>query len=149
MKNILFKQCLYFISLISEAMTVIASILLPKILDWYYLNVLGKETEFGVMIFLYISAIPFLLIGLSVVKLSKRLLKGKVFYKTSMRELKIISICALIEFVLYLVGAIFFYHNLLCLVVMAGTLMVFIISSIVREIIGSGIELQEEADLVI
>ncbi len=149
MKNVLFRKGLYFISVISVTLVIIASILLPKIVDWYFVNVLGKESEFGVVIFLYISAIPFLLIGISVVKLSRRLLKGKVFYQSSMRELKIISICALMEFILFLVGFIFIYRNLLCLVIMMGALMIFIISSIVRELIGSGIELQEEADLVI
>lgn len=147
-----FKVFLYGLSIMCVGLVIIAAVLLPKLVDWYFLNFLAAGVRFNkleVIIFLYISAIPFLFIGISVVKLSKRLLDGNVFYKSSMKELKIISICSLTDFLIFLVGTVFIYRNLVCLVVMMGALMVFIISSIVRELIGSGIELQEENDLTI
>lgn len=152
MKNNLFRKILYIVSVICVALVGMAMILLPKIVDWYFINILsdiGNLSKGGVIMFLYISAVPFLFIGISVVKLSKRLLNGKVFYKSSMKELKIINICALVDFFIFLVGTFFIYKNLLCLAVMMGALMVFIISSVVRELIGNGIELQQDVDLTI
>lgn len=152
MKNNLFRKILYIVSVICVALVGMAMILLHKIVDWYFINILsdiGNLSKGGVIMFLYISAVPFLFIGISVVKLSKRLLNGKVFYKSSMKELKIINICALVDFFIFLVGTFFIYKNLLCLAVMMGALMVFIISSVVRELIGNGIELQQDVDLTI
>lgn len=149
MKNDLFRKFLYVVSIICVGILIGAMIFLPNIVRWYFANV-WAETDYKFMvIFLYLAAVPFLIIGISVVKLSKRLVDEKVFYKSSMRELKIISICSLIDFLIFFIGAFFIYKNLLCIAIMMGTLMVFIISSIVRELIGSGIELQEEVDLVI
>ncbi len=151
MKNYLFRKILYIIALISVSIVVVADVLLPKIVDWYFLNVMTNNfiSKVEVIIFLYIAAAPFLLIGISVVKLSKRLLDGKVFNKSSMKELKIISYCSLIDFIIFCVGTVFIFRNLVCIVVMMGTLLVFIITSIVRELIESGIELQEDVDLTI
>lgn len=147
-----FRGFLYGLSIMCVCLVIIAVALLPKLVDWYFLKFLAAGVginKLEVIIFLYISAIPFLFIGISVVKLSKRLLDGKVFNKSSMKELKIISISSFADFVIFFIGTFFIYRNLVCLVVMMGALMVFIISSIVRELIGSGIELQEENDLTI
>ncbi len=152
MKNNLFRKVLYIASVICVVLVVIAMLLLPKVVDWYFINILndiGNLSKVGVITFLYISAVPFLFIGISVVKLSKRLITGKVFYKSSMKELKVINICALVDFSIFFVGGFFIYKNLLCLAVMMGALMVFIISSVVRELIGNGIELQQDVDLTI
>ncbi len=82
-------------------------------------------------------------------KLSGKLLKGSPFCKESIKSLKVISICSFIAFVTYLAGTIFLYKNLICIVITFATMMVFIISSVVRELINNGIELQEENDLTI
>lgn len=147
-----FRGFLYGLSIMCVGLVIIAAALLPKLVDWYFLNFLAVEAglnKLEVIIFLYIAAIPFLFIGISVVKLSKRLLDGKVFNKSSMKELKIIGVSSFTDFVIFFIGTFFIYRNLVCLVVMMGALMVFIISSIVRELIGSGIELQEDVDLTI
>jgi len=49
----------------------------------------------------------------------------------------------------YLVGTLFIYRNLLCFILTIATMMVFIISSVVMELIKNGIELKEEIDLTI
>ena len=152
MKNNLFRKILYIVSVICVALLAMAMILLPKIVDWYFINISSDIVNLSkgeVITFLYISAVPFLFIGISVVKLSKKLLNGKVFYKSSMKELKIINICALVDCFVFFVGTFFIYKNLLCLAVMMRALMVFIISSVVRELIGNGIELQQDVDLTI
>ena len=152
MKNNLFRKTLYIASIICVALVVMAMIFLPRLVEWYFINVLkdiGNLSKGGIITFLYMASVPFLLIGISVVKLSKRLINGEVFYKSSMKELKIINICALVDFSIFFVGTFFIYRNLLSLAVMMGALMVFIISSVVRELIGNGIELQQDVDLTI
>ncbi|MEG2016955.1 MAG: DUF2975 domain-containing protein [Clostridium sp.] len=147
-----FRGFLYGLSIMCVGLVIIAAALLPKLVDLYFLNFMVAGEGFSkleVIIFLYIVAIPFLLICISVVKLSKRLLDGKVFNKSSMKELKIISYCSFIDFTIFCVGTFFIFRNLVCIVVMMGTLLVFIITSIVRELIESGIELQEDVDLTI
>jgi len=96
---------------------------------------------------LYIISV--LLILISVMKLSGKLLKGSPFCKESIKDLKIISICSFIAFIVYLIGSVFIYKNLICVIITFATMMVFIISSVVRELINNGIELQEENDLTI
>nr|WP_275547956.1 DUF2975 domain-containing protein [Clostridium cuniculi] len=44
---------------------------------------------------------------------------------------------------------IFMYHDLVFIVVTIATLMVFMITSVIRELISKGIELKEEIDLTI
>ena len=152
LKNNLFRKTLYIASVICVVLVIMAMVLLPRIVEWYFINVLkdiGTLSKGGIIIFLYISAVPFLFIGVSVVKLSKRLINGKLFYKSSMKELKVINICSLVDFLIFFVGTFFIYKNILCLAVMMGALMVFIISSVVRELIDSGIELQQDVDLTI
>jgi hypothetical protein len=118
LKNMLFKKLLYIVSVLSVAVTIVAGATLPNIVNWYLSNIsnAGLDMGGGVKVFLYITYIPFLLILISVMRLSGKLLKGSPFCKESIRELK---------------------------------MMVFIISSVVRELINNGIELQEENDLTI
>ncbi|GAA0775895.1 DUF2975 domain-containing protein [Clostridium subterminale] len=151
MKNMLFRKILYIVSVLSVVITIIAGATLPNIVNWYLSNIsnAGLDIGGGVKIFLYITYIPFLLILISVMKLSGKLLKGSPFCKDSIKALKVISICAFIAFVTYLAGTIFIYKNLICIVITFATMMVFIISSVVRELINNGIELQEENDLTI
>ncbi|WP_346940300.1 DUF2975 domain-containing protein [uncultured Clostridium sp.] len=147
----LFRKILYIASVLSVVITIIAGATLPNIVNWYLSNIsnAGLDIGGGVKIFLYITYIPFLLILISVMKLSGKLLKGSPFCKDSINALKMISICAFIAFVTYLAGTIFIYKNLICIVITFATMMVFIISSVVRELINNGIELQEENDLTI
>ncbi|MEG0308114.1 MAG: DUF2975 domain-containing protein [Clostridium sp.] len=151
MKNILFRKLLYVIAVLSTVITIVGGITLPVLVNCYTKNILsiGLKEGIGIIVFLYITYVPFLIILMSVMRLSKRLLQGKPFCKESIKELKIISICSFIDFIVYFIGAVFIYRNLLSLAIMFSALMVFIISSIVRELIGNGIELQEEIDLTI
>jgi len=149
LKKVLFKKLIYIISVLSVAITVVAGFTLPMLVNWYSKNVINSEIHFSTTMFLYLTFIPFLIILMSVMKLSKKLLQGKPFCEESINKLKIISICAFIDFVVYLVGTLFIYRNLLCFILTIATMMVFIISSVVMELIKNGIELKEEIDLTI
>ena len=69
--------------------------------------------------------------------------------KETLKGLKRISVYSLVEFFVYLIGIIFMYRNLAFVVVTIATLMIFIITSVIRELIVKGIELKEENDLTI
>ena len=99
--------------------------------------------------FLFITVIPFLLLLIDVMKLSKNLLNDTYLNIDTLKRLKRISIYSLMEFFIYLIAIIFMYHDLVFIVVTIATLMVFMITSVIRELISKGIELKEEIDLTI
>lgn len=148
MNNKTMRNIIYIVSLFSTAVTIIALIFLPNLLQWYGSNILNSTIDKKILLLLYITGIPFLIILISVVKLSKALMKKRAFSKESLKELKLISICSCIDFLIFL-GTIFVYKTVLCFVVMAAAFTVFMISFIVMELINNGIELQSEVDLTI
>ena len=149
MKNMLFKRTLYFLSILSIAMTFVIMATLPMLINWYKGIVVIEEPTSAILIIGYITAIPFIMILFSVMKLSKSLLKGNCFCKESLNELKVISLCSLIDFFIYFIVTIFVFQRLATLIVTIAALMVFIISSVIKELISNGIELKEENDLTI
>lgn len=149
MKNNIFRKMLYIISVLSVCITVIGTIGIPWITKLYYLNFTNLEEPRFMSTFLFITAIPFILLLIEVMKLSKSLLNDTYLNKETLKRLKRISIYSLIEFFIYLANIIFMYRNLVFVVVTIATLMVFMITSVIRELIVKGIELKEENDLTI
>ncbi|MDU4326251.1 DUF2975 domain-containing protein [uncultured Clostridium sp.] len=149
MKNNIFRKMLYIISVLSICITVIGGISIPWITKLYYLNFTNLEEPRFMSTFLFITAIPFILLLIEVMKLSKSLLNDTYLNKETLKRLKRITIYSLIEFFIYLANIIFMYRNLVFVVVIIATLMVFMITSVIRELIVKGIELKEENDLTI
>ena len=149
MKNNIFRKMLYIISVLSICITVIGGISIPWITKLYYLNFTNLEEPRFMSTFLFITAIPFILLLIEVMKLSKSLLNDTCLNKETLKRLKRITIYSLIEFFIYLANIIFMYRNLVFVVVIIATLMVFMITSVIRELIVKGIELKEENDLTI
>ena len=149
MKNSIFRKMLYIISVLSICITVIGGISIPWITKLYYLNFTNLEEPRFMSTFLFITAIPFILLLIEVMKLSKSLLNDTYLNKETLKRLKRITIYSLIEFFIYLANIIFMYRNLVFVVVIIATLMVFMITSVIRELIVKGIELKEENDLTI
>ena len=149
MKNNIFRKMLYIISVLSICITVIGGISIPWITKLYYLNFTNLEEPRFMSTFLFITAIPFILLLIEVMKLSKSLLSDTYLNKETLKRLKRITIYSLIEFFIYLANIIFMYRNLVFVVVIIATLMVFMITSVIRELIVKGIELKEENDLTI
>lgn len=149
MKNKIFRKILYIMSALSVCITVIGGICIPWITEWYYLYFANGEAPKFMSVFLFITIIPFLLLLIEVMKLSKSLLNDTYLNKDTLKRLKRISIYSLIEFFIYLFNIIFMYRNLVFIVVTIATLMVFMITSVIRELIVKGIELKEENDLTI
>ena len=149
MKNNIFRKMLYIISVLSICITVIGGISIPWITKLYYLNFTNLEEPRFMSTFLFITAIPFILLLIEVMKLSKSLLNDTYLNINTLKRLKRITIYSLIEFFIYLANIIFMYRNLVFVVVIIATLMVFMITSVIRELIVKGIELKEENDLTI
>ena len=147
--NNIFRKMLYIISVLSICITVIGGISIPWITKLYYLNFTNLEEPRFMSTFLFITAIPFILLLIEVMKLSKSLLNDTYLNKETLKRLKRITIYSLIEFFIYLANIIFMYRNLVFVVVIIATLMVFMITSVIRELIVKGIELKEENDLTI
>ncbi|MBS6184270.1 MAG: DUF2975 domain-containing protein [Clostridium celatum] len=149
MKNNIFRKILYIISVLSVCITGVGLIWIPSITKWYYLNFTTIEEPRFISTFLFITVIPFLLLLIEVMKLSKSLLNDTYLNINTLKRLKRISIYSLIEFIIYLIAITVIYHNLVFIVVTIATLMVFMITSVIRELIVKGIELKEEIDLTI
>ena len=149
MKNNIFRKILYIISVLAVCITGVGSIWIPSITKWYYLNFTTIEEPRFISTFLFITVIPFLLLLIEVMKLSKSLLNDTYLNINTLKRLKRISIYSVTEFIIYLIAIIFIYHNLVFIVVTIATLMVFMITSVIRELIVKGIELKEEIDLTI
>jgi uncharacterized membrane protein (GlpM family) len=136
-------------SILAVCITVAGGIFIPWITKWYYLNFTTVEVPRFMSTFLFITVIPFLLLLIDVMKLSKNLLNDTYLNIDTLKRLKRISIYSLMEFFIYLIAIIFMYHDLVFIVVTIATLMVFMITSVIRELISKGIELKEEIDLTI
>lgn len=149
MKNMVFRKVLYGISILALIGTIGGSILLPYLGNWYLNSRSLGNVSVATLIFIYTTIVPFLLILFSVIKLSKNLMKDNSFLRENLNALKIISICSFIDFIIYLIGTIFIFKNLVCFVLTFATLMVFIISYVIKELIKNGIEIKDENDLTI
>lgn len=149
MKNNIFRKVLYILSVLAVCITDIGGICIPWITKWYYLSFTTIEVPKFMSTFLFITVIPFLFLLIEVMKLSKSLLNDTYLNINTLKRLKRISIYSLIEFFIYLIAIIFIYRNLVFIVVTIATLMVFMITSVIRELIVKGIELKEEIDLTI
>ena len=136
-------------SILAVCITVAGGIFIPWITKWYYLNFTTVEVPRFMSTFLFITVIPFLLLLIDVMKLSKNLLNDTYLNIDTLKRLKRISIYSLMEFFIYLIAIIFMYHDFVFIVVTIATLMVFMITSVIRELISKGIELKEEIDLTI
>lgn len=149
MKNMGFRKMLYVISIISFIATILMSVALPYVANWYLNAVNGGKVSIGTLVFIYLTIIPFLVILFSVIKLCRNLAKDNSFSEENLHGLKVIGICAFIDFIIYLAGTVFIFRNLVCFVLSFATLMVFVLSFAIRELIKNGIEIKEEINLTI
>lgn len=149
MKNMFFRKILYGISVLALLLTLLGIIILPSLGNWYSRYIGTNVVNIETLVFIYATIIPFLAILLSVIKLSKNLLNDKGFSRDNLKSLKIIILGSLIEFIIYLIGTVFIFRNLVCFVLTCATLMVFMMSYVIKELISNGIELKDENDLTI
>lgn len=143
MKKLSFKQGLYILAWITFISCMIVVILLPHIVSLYLPN-----QVFEIVLFIYLTLIPFFPLLWSVIKMSDMLKEDKPFSNLSLVQLKRISICAFIDCLLYIGGALYFKQFIYVLMIFV-TLLVSLISVIISELVKNGIVLKEENELTI
>ena len=125
-----------------------AGIGLPWILRayLYFINV-AVDLKWMLML-LYITYFPFMVIWVSVFRLCRNLANDRPFCENSILNLKIISICAFFDFLVFICGT-FIYMRIAFFILAGAALMIAVISAIIRELVIRGIELREEVDLTV
>jgi hypothetical protein len=128
----------------------IALMTLPFLVD-KYVNITGEHTlnTFYLKIFLYLTALPFMVLLVMAKKLCKNILQQDPFCPSSITALHVISICAFIDFLLYATGTIFVLRNLLSLTLMVAAFMVGLVSLILSHLFTVMMEIKQENDLTI
>ena len=102
-----------------------------------------------IVIFLYITAVPFTILLLMVKRLCKNLLQNDPFCKSSIKALNIISICGFIDFFLYAISTLIILKNLLSLTMMVAGFMIGLTSLILSQLVKVAMEIKQENDLII
>lgn len=145
MVNQLLIRLLNGIVLIFIVLMCLAFVTLPILFNRYVHYIHASYIE----IFLYLTGIPFFILLIMVKKLCKNILLKKPFSESSIRCLNITSLCAFIDFILYAIGTIIFFRNLLSLTIMTAAFMVGLISLILSQLIKEAKEIKEENELTI
>ncbi len=118
--------------------------LLRAYLDFIHVSVNIK----WMLLLLYITYIPFMLIWASVFRLCLNLANDRPFCENSIMNLKAISICAFFDFVVFIAGTLI-YMRIAFFILAGAALMISVISAIIRELVIRGIELSEEVELTV
>jgi hypothetical protein len=82
-------------------------------------------------------------------KLINNILRKDPFCQSNITALNIISICAFIDFILYVIGTTFILKNLLSLTLMVAAFMVGLTSLILSQLVRTAMEIKQENDLTI
>ncbi|ODA38908.1 hypothetical protein DSBG_4307 [Desulfosporosinus sp. BG] len=142
-----------FMNLLVFIFIVIMAFVLPTlpILVKRYLEYAGNHTlnALWITFFLYLTAIPFVVLLLMAKKLCNNVLRQEPFSHSSVTLLNIISICAFADFFLYAIGTFAVLKNLLSLTVMVAAFMVGLVGQILIQLVKHAMELKQENDLTI
>ena len=123
---------------------------LPFLVD-EYVNFRGIQVSniFWLKGFLYLTAIPFVVLLVNAKKLCKNILHAEPFCQSSIAALQVISISAFIDFLFYAIGTITIFKNLLSLTLMVAAFMVGLVSLILSQLVKVALETKQENDLTI
>jgi hypothetical protein len=116
-----------------------------------YIQLTGSQpaNPIRLTVFLYLTAIPFLILLVMAKKLCNNALNNNPFCQSSISAFYVISICAFVDFVLYFIGTLVFLRNLLSLTLMVAAFMVGLISLNLSQLVKVAMEIKEENDLTI
>jgi hypothetical protein len=149
MKSMTVVKVLNVLMIVFLVLMAITFVTLPLLVDKY-----GEMTGtylaslFKVKLFLYLTAIPFTVLLVMAKKLCSNILQNNPFSPSSIKSLYIISICAFIDFFLYLIGT-FIFKNLLSLTLMIAAFMVGMVGLVLSYLAKLALEIKEENDLTI
>jgi len=137
-KNRLLKIILVVISILSIVTVVTAIILMPYLVDCYE-DMVNQVLGYSVVIFMWITSIPLLILLFNFLNLSLSLYRGTIFMEKAMKKISNVQICLLIEIVLY-IYATFRFHTILAIVILFGAILIEVFATLVREILHDGKE---------
>lgn len=137
-KRRFFKMTLVVITVLGILAVLAAIIFLPNIVD-YYQSLNNRVLSYSVVIFLWMTAVPLLLILVLFLKLSLSLLNAKIFMKKSIREITAVQWCLLAEILFYIYASVYF-RSILAIVVFFGTVLCEVFASVLRELLIDGKE---------
>ena len=130
-------------------MLAVTFLTLPLLVNKYAeMTGMNGTNLFWIKGFLYITAIPFAFLLAMAKKLCRNILQDNPFSRSSMKSLYIISICAFIDFFLYLIGTLAF-KNLLSLTLMIAAFMIGMAGWVLAHLTKLALEIKEENDLTI
>jgi len=122
-------------------MTVVLTAL-PFLVD-EYVKFVGNQVLniFWLKVFLYFTAIPFIVLLVKAKKLCKNILRAEPFCQSSIAALNVISISAFIDFLFYAIGTITIFKNLLSLTLMVAAFIVGLVSLILSQLVRAALEI--------
>ncbi len=125
-------------------------IILPFMKDTYLANTGIQAVHSNVLkLFLYVTAIPFMILLVMVKRLCQNVLLEQPFCNSSRKALNVISICAFIDFLCYAAGTVFIMKNLLSLTLMIAAFMIGLVSLILSQLVKMVSEIKQENELTI
>ncbi len=125
-----------------------AGVSLPWILRAYLDFIHVSVNMKWMLLLLYTTYFPFMVIWAAVFRLCRNLANDRPFCENSILNLKLISACSFFDFIIFIAGT-FIYMRMAFFILAGAALMIAVISAIIRELVIRGIELREEVDLTI
>lgn len=144
----LFPKLLFTLTVTAIVCGLSAGIALPWILRAYFDFIHVSVNMNRMLLLLYTTYVPFMVIWAAVFKLCRNLANDRPFCENSILNLKVISICSFFDFVIFIAGTLI-YMRMAFFILAGAALMIAVISAIIRELVIRGIELREEVDLTI
>ena len=150
MRNNPFAKFMKFLILIFVVIMAFTVVTLPFLVDQYE-RFWGLESSDSLLlkVFLYLTAIPFIVLLLKAKQLCNNILQADPFCQSSVTALNFISISAFIDFLLYAIGTIVIFKNLLALTLMVAAFMVGLVSLLLAQLVKIAIQIKQENDLTI
>jgi archaellum biogenesis protein FlaJ (TadC family) len=148
--NIRLAKFIYGFVWLLITLTVAILLTMPFLFGWYTeMTGMLPADPMAVMILLYTTAIPFLILLVMALRLSRNILRHTPFTHSSTACLQVASLSAFVNFLLYAYATLFVLQNLLSLAVMVVFFTAGLVSLILSQLVKMAREMQEENDLTI
>ena len=130
------KKAMVVLSFLSIAFIVTIDIFLPQLIE-YYEGVTDQVLGNPLLIFLWLSSLPLIVMLVFFLCISLNLNKKGVFSSKVLRYLRGIQISLLVEFLFFLYASIY-YKRITPVVILFGILILFVLATLFWEIVKDG-----------
>ena len=135
-KRITMKKILSFLSLAGIVGTFILASFLIQLVKMYE-GYRGVNISFDILVFLWVSMIPLVILLYELYRISKFLDNNSGFEIRTIKSIQVVKVCAAIEFVWYI------------FMVLMGTAIVYVFAALVKEVLVEGRRYYEDSKLLI